>query len=279
MPNTPAEPTVALAKPRIQSGIVDKSATGVDRGGRARRVARPRHNSEVDWNKFDPDEYYGDNYAKLRPDDRHIIELVRDFFAKADVSDGHGVDVGAGPNLYPAMSMLPFARRIDLWDYSWANVTWLKGELNGLHEGWRDFWEVYRYNDAYLGMPDLDKAFARVASVKQGSVFDLPEGQWSLGTMFFVACSLSTHLDEFARAVHHFVRSLRPQAPFATAFMQGSTGYPVGAQFFPAVNIDENDVRACLEVVAYNPDVIVIDADPPFDDGRKMIVATGRARG
>ncbi|CAM5649016.1 hypothetical protein SANTM175S_10556 [Streptomyces antimycoticus] len=55
-----------------------------------------------------------------------------------------------------------------------------------------------------------------------GSLFDLCSGaeRWDLGTMFFVAESITTSLDEFRRGVGCFMSALNPGAPFAAAFME-----------------------------------------------------------
>jgi hypothetical protein len=74
-------------------------------------------------------------------------------------------------------------------------------------------------------------------------VFELPASQWDLGTMFFVAESITEAPEEFRAAVAGFIGALRPGAPFAAAFMAGSDGYPVAGTYFPALPITPDDVR------------------------------------
>jgi hypothetical protein len=117
-----------------------------------------------------------------------------------------------------------------------------------------------------------------IAHVRRGSIFDLPRRTWDIGTMFFVACSISNDLDEFERAVHRFVRSLRVGAPFAAAFMIGSHGYSVGGQAFPSVEIDIDEVYDALNGVAYSVNIDGIKTSEPLRTGyRGMCLATGRA--
>ena len=64
--------------------------------------------------------------------------------------------------------------------------------------------------------------------------------------MFFVAESITEDPEEFRAAVASFVSALKPGAPFATAFMAGSHGYPVADTCFPALPITPDDVRLHL---------------------------------
>src|SRR4051812_47652476 len=71
------------------------------------------HNAEVAWDEFSPSAYWKHNYRYLRADDSEIIGVVAGFFEAhlgPSLRPGpqpvrRGVDVGAGPNLYPALSM------------------------------------------------------------------------------------------------------------------------------------------------------------------------------
>jgi hypothetical protein len=248
-------------------------------GGTRDSAARTGLNDEFEWDSFDSDAYCAHNYRAVRDDDRQIVATVRDFFAAAGVPAGaRGVDVGSGANLYPALGMLPFCAHLDLWEYSASNVAWLQRQVAGFDDNWLDFWRIYREHPAYQGLADPRQALTARTEVHRASVFDLPARRWDLGTMFFVACSLSTDLAEFRRAVHAFVRALRPGAPFATAFMVESQGYQVGERWFPAVAIDADEVRHCLDEVATGNEVTRIDVGDPLRDGYSgMIVATGRA--
>ena len=240
-------------------------------------------NSDVDWDTFDPEAYRNHNYLKLREDDHQIMVKIRDFFASAQLTNGLGVDVGAGANLYPSLAMLPFCRTLELREFSAPNVAWLEQQIERFDDKWDAFWSVYQENPAYAQVTDPRKRLAQIASVRQFDLFKLPKRRWDLGTMFFVACSLSTDMREFHRATHRFVGSLKPGSPFAAAFMEGSAGYAVGDAKFPAVGIRVQDVAESLASVAYDDVVItrITSGDDPLRDGYSggMILAMGRAAG
>ncbi|GIH07287.1 hypothetical protein Rhe02_53540 [Rhizocola hellebori] len=237
-------------------------------------------NADARWDAFTPDAYKGLHYSKIRPDDRAILELVRDFFTQADIQPGaHGIDAGSGPNLYPALSMLPFCSEITMLDISRSNVDWLQRQRLKPDRSWQQFWDVLTYETVYQELGDYKRRLLHNTVVKRGSLFDLPSCRYHVGTMFFVAESLSNDFAEFLHAVKSFIGSLRRSAPFAIAFMRGSEGYTVETVDFPAVAIDDVDVKNCLEEVAAQINSVVDIAK--MHEFRKgfdgMLLATGRA--
>ncbi|MFD1082204.1 SCO2525 family SAM-dependent methyltransferase [Micromonospora andamanensis] len=237
-------------------------------------------NSEVEWDGFDPRAYVQHNYSVLRDDDREILCRIRDFFAGAKIAGAHCVDVGSGANLYPALSLLPFARSVELCEYSTANVRWLRHQISGYDECWDAYWQVCAEHSAYAALADPRSHLARVGHVSQLSVFDLPRRAWGAGTMFFVACSISADRSEAEHAIGRFLGALHPGSPFAAAFMLGSNGYRVGQHWFPAVQLHRAEVVARIAAGAYDVDMHEVRPTPSLRDGYQgMLLVTGRSRG
>lgn len=238
----------------------------------------PTRNAEVNWDGFNSDVYYTENYRSLLEMDRRIITIIRDFFAGAGLApSAEAVDVGTGTNLYPAMALLPFCARLTLIEFAEPNVKWLCRQKPYFDPAWDEFWQVYAENEAYARVAYPRLELAGKTDIRKGSVFNLPARRWDCGTMFFVACSLSRDIDEFHQAVRCFTGALRPDAPFAAAFMEGSQGYPVADLEFPAVDIGTDQVKQALAPVAYDVGIVRIPVVNKHRDGYKgMIVATGR---
>lgn len=257
-------------------------------------VIGPGCNGDYRWDEFNTYSYLGDNYCALRDDDRQIISLVRDFFAAnahhaPRQPDGTrtGLDIGTGPNLYPAMTMLPFCDSIVLGEWSLANLEWLRKEKEEYGHNWDPFWAELARSEPYRSVDDPRNALRRAARVEHASVFDLPVARYDMGTMFFVAESCTGEPNEFDRAVRQFARSLRPGALFAAAFMTGSAGYEVGDQHFPAVKVNTNIIRRSLRrfvsrgwlPYAAKLKVCPITTEMPLRHGYDgMVVAFGRIR-
>lgn len=240
-------------------------------------------NADYAWDEFSSSAYCEHNYITLRADDREILQLVSHWFARTAGEPAArlaGLDVGTGPNLYPALAMLPYCAGLTLREFSASNVAWLRAAATALPEQWLPFWQVVHPGATPAEFAAAAAALAERARIEQGSVFDLPAAAWDLGTMFFVAESISQDPAEFSAAVTAFVRAIRPGGPFAAAFMERSEGYEVDGTRFPATAVAAGDIRRSLDRVGVEVSVHRVKMRPaPLRPGYTgMIVATGRAR-
>jgi NNMT/PNMT/TEMT family protein len=212
-------------------------------------------NAQAPWEEFSPQDYWQRNYGEVQPEDQEIIRRVSDFFVRAfddRPAARRAIDVGCGPNLYPALLMLPWTEQLFLTDHSEKNVNWLREHV-AHSDGpwpWDPFWaemsHLGGYRQAAEPRKQLKKALTSepgFAGIEQYNVFDLPKAQWQLGTMFFVAESITEDVKEYHAAIGRFVGALEPGAPFAAAFMAGSEGYPVAGEWYPALGVTSDDVK------------------------------------
>lgn len=253
-------------------------------------------NADQPWDDFDPQFYFRRNYASLLDADQRILRVLAEFFESQPLRGVRGIDVGTGSNLYPAMAMLPLCDEVTMWERSRNNVEWLIREKVHYRPSWDRFWAELSRQPSYQAIGDPRSLLADRARPRRGDVFQLPEHAWDVGTMFFVAESMTALHVEFEAALHAFVRSLRHGAPFAAAFMENSDGYLIQlrhddgappaeaapgeeAYTFPAVPIGVDDVARGLAAVAHNVDIQRIDrGDKPLREGYTgMIVAVGTA--
>jgi hypothetical protein len=247
-----------------------------------------RRNTDADWEYFNPDVYFKQNYAELRDDDRQILRITAEHFAQhlpVDAStERRAIDVGTGVNLYPAMAMLPFSGSITLYEYAPPNVQWLEHQRRQAWAGsWKsrapEFWNVLK------GLPHdaIEAPLQRLSGlieIRPGNIYDLPcDEPWDLGTMFFVAESITEDPDQFHHGIDRFLNALRVGAPFVFAFMEHRlNGYHVAGQSFPSTDIGEEDVRKLLNGRTNLDFVKHIDVDntPLEDPYSGMLVACGR---
>ncbi|WP_250000181.1 SCO2525 family SAM-dependent methyltransferase [Actinoplanes sp. M2I2] len=227
----------------------------------------------LNWDAFQPELYWRQNYAFFRADDRRFLELLREFFgAESPRTDMKrlGIDVGAGANLYPTLAMLPLCDEITLMEYGAKNCEWLHNEVQGYSSHWNQFWRLLREKPEYAKFgANVRRRLARTAKVRQGSLFTLPEQEerYHVGTMFFVAESITDNAEQFYGALDAFLASLAPGAPFAAAFMRNSDGYVVGDQKFPAFQIDESDISDYLSGAARDHRCVAVDQRGQFING------------
>lgn len=244
-------------------------------------------NGDVAWDDFNSREYNRRNYLFRHPDDEEILSLVRDHFSdhfrKSSGRVGSGIDVGAGPNLYPALAMLPWCDRVTLLERSLGNVRYLKEQRDSYEGMWDKFWDVLCKEEAYraLGV-DPRVRFREAVDVREGDIFDLARGaeRWDLGTMFFVAESITESVDQFRLGVASFMTALKPGAPFAAAFMENSKGYYVDGRKFPATSVRKEDVGSALKGYADSANIYRLGTPDDLREGYTgMIVAYGRRNG
>jgi NNMT/PNMT/TEMT family protein len=237
-------------------------------------------NADFDWDSFDSEAYFEHNYSELRDDDKQIIEIVADYFneVRPRMRNAQAIDVGAGANLYPALAMLPFAATVTLFDRALSNVRWLEEETHSPQDSWNAFWSALgQGRAAYAEVARPLEALEGHTRVVKGDIFELPVHCYDLGTMFFVAESITRMRSEFSKATRSFVRSLRPKAPFVAAFMRESVGYTVGGRSFPAYTVDEFEIERLFDKIAHQVKTRVIDSSDLRTGYCGMIVVTGRA--
>jgi hypothetical protein len=256
----------ALAETRVERGKKPILAVG---------------NAGYPWDYFDPDVYAADNYEDLYEDDRRIIQIVRDYFdSVADVfrPDTHGIDVGAGSNLYPALTMLPYCASVTLFERGIKNRVWLHEQRENYSKMWDPYWELLTKRAAYNKIEPREE-FKRRVKIRRGDILRPPTRErFDLATMFFVAESITEEMNEFKRAVRNCIGLLSPGAPFAIAFMQESHGYRVGDIDFPAVAINPVDVDHHLRPLVDELSITSVRSSKPLREGYQgMILALGRA--
>ena len=216
-------------------------------------------NEEAPWSRFDPNAYYKNNYTSLRDDDGAILAAVGQFFSEyyeryKIKRPARALDIGSGANLYPAMSMLPWSTHITLADHSPPNRPWLEQAVAAPEAGgpwaWAPFWEVLSGFPGYDLVEHPEQQFLRLhrtgnLQIADLDILNMPAGRrWDLGTMFFVAESITEDYIQFTDAIRNFLGALAPGSPFAAAFMVGSGGYPVKGVRFPAVKTDAADIMS-----------------------------------
>lgn len=228
-------------------------------------------NAAVNWSTFDP-ATYAKQFTPPRAEDLAVADRMHEHFASAS---GHGVDVGPGPNLYPALAMLAAENvtGVELIEHSTANADWLSDTLEKpLDDMWRPYAQCWRcakrrmYADAWIGNASI--------------LGDFPERWYDLGTMCCVAESITDQPAEFRAACARFLGALKPGSPYVATFSHMSTRYMVGDVEFPAVPIAGGDVYEVLAPLS-QPGITVehIRIDPPLYPGwTGLIYAEGTVR-
>jgi len=239
-------------------------------------------NADCRWDEFDPELYCLDNYAGVHEEDEFLIKHVCQYFDET-LGDARkrvdAIDVGAGPNLYPSLVMLPYAETVTLFERGRENRRYLFGEREKYSTMWDPYWDLLLEDSSRHKRIEPRAEMRDRMHVRHGDIFSpkIPRKQWGLGTMFFVAESITQRELEFQLAVNNFLGMLKPGAPFAAAFMWESKGYRIGSIDFPAVSIQPVDIQHYLERRIDDLRVTSVASTTPLREGYKgMILALGR---
>ena len=237
----------------------------------------PIRNGDVDWDSFDTATYIADNYAELHSADREIISRLSGFYRELPPgSVQRSLELGAGPNLYPLMLAGCVSRHIEVVERSAANVTHLRNVFSQdpPPEHWQPFWRLSRELNPALPQ-DLRSVLDRVVC-RQGNAFDLEPGLYGLGSMFFVAESVTSDENEFRTMCCRFVESVRPGGYVVAAFMAGMSEYGVAEEVLPSYPLSEDRLADVFGAYTERLQIRKIppDASLPYQyDG--MLLMTG----
>jgi hypothetical protein len=245
-------------------------------------------NADYSWDQFDSEAYFQHYYGEPHPDDDLVIQLAVKAFKKAAANGDSAydlVDVGTGPNLIPFFAALPVARHLTAWEYAQSNVDWLNKELatDLLRPQWRHFWPVAReaYAPEFKTPENPLPALREKTTVTRGSIFDLPKRQWTAGTMFFCAESITARFDEFEQGVAAYCQSVKKGGLLAAAFLVRSGGYIVGDRPFPVLHVLPEQIQKTFEKHADGVQAELIGiVEREIRSGYSgFIFLTGRAKG
>jgi len=212
----------------------------------------PSGNADYQWAAFDSEAYFQHYYGEAHPDDDRVIRCAVEAIKRAPPLGAalDIIDVGTGPNLIPFFCALPRAGQLTAWEYATSNVDWLKAELRRkeMRPQWQHFWGVTRdaFGPEYDLPADPIPLLRAKATIKQGSVFDLPERRWDAATMFFCAESITEHHDEFEAACAAFARCVKQGGALIAAFLVRSGGYVVANRPFPVLSLSPESIETAF---------------------------------
>ncbi|BFO21334.1 SCO2525 family SAM-dependent methyltransferase [Streptomyces sp. KM77-8] len=237
-------------------------------------------NADAPWSQFDPEAYVDLNYRTPLEVDLLIVRLMRDYFSRCYAqgvpASVRGVDVGAGANLYPALSMLPWCEKILLLEYATPNVEYLERQASGggYDTAWDAFWNELREAPP-TGRSNPGAGSARSSGWNAPTCWTSTDS----GAGTSARCSSSPtrcpSAPTSSRAASCASWTRSTGSPFAAAFMKESLGYQVGAHRYPAYRVNADRVRESLE--PFTAELEIHDMDHMVRPGHEgMILALGR---
>jgi len=212
------------------------------------------------WNEWDASEYVSRNYMEsIMPEDQQIISLVAKGLQSrlGDKKLLRIADIGAGPNLYPAMLMAPWAAgSIELWEPGESNLKLLADYIKDPSSTWQPFAELMALEDPRYS--NILEIISQHGLVIGKDVYSLPENHFDLISSFFVSesmCDLHLH---FRSALDCMKRALTDNGLLVCAHMLGSRSYPAGAEtVFPALPLDADMLKQAYSDIGLSCEISI----------------------
>ena len=207
------------------------------------------------WDEFDSRAYIARLYTRtILPEDTEIMRFIVGEIRELGIDAGQlrrAADVGAGPNLYPALLLSPYVADdglVDLIDMSANNVAYLEAQLSDTQLEASTIWSKFEAYQQALGHDASLKKIRRVAVTQQGSIFDLPVGIYDAVLSFFALESVADLEQNYRAALESLMSSLKPGGLFITAHVVGCKGYLAGpGRLYPTVNLSYEQITASYE--------------------------------
>ncbi|MFI8106680.1 class I SAM-dependent methyltransferase [Streptomyces sp. NPDC086023] len=226
-----------------------------------------RRNAHADWDRWPVEDYLEENYRRLYACDAAVIRHHSAYCRPLPAgSVAEALELGCGPNLYPLMILAAASGRIDAVEPGAAGYAYLRRQLHhGPEASWQPFYDLCRRLNPALPA-SLSTALERVRPL-HGDVSQVRQYRYGLGSMTFVAESVTEDGAEFAALCRAFLGCIRPGGGVLAAFMENMPSYRIGeGPLWPAFPVDAPAVR---EVFAPHTDRLVVrrvPKDPALPD-------------
>jgi hypothetical protein len=196
----------------------------------------------------------------VEPDLIETIRFLADM-ARTITGDPPALVFGCGPALHEVFPLAPYVSELHLVDHLQANLDEIRSWLDATADAhdWSDFGRYALRHQGLADPTDADVAdlermvrskVVRLATADAGQ--DDPLGVGYRGFFPVVVscyCADSATRDQslWTRYMRNIASLTAPGGLFVTAALRKATYYTVGGRYFPSANIDEADMRRCLE--------------------------------
>lgn len=204
---------------------------------------------DADWDTFDSEAYFQHNYSSLRAHNARYIEMLCEATQSWTPESRRVLDIGTGSNLFPAISLLPFARSIECSDRSASNRAWLESEFRGDGSRWLAYFDLCRSNLRTEVAPFLSwSRLVAIVNVVERDIDCLQvDLRFDVVSAFFVLESSTDSLEVVAMRMERLAQAVADGGDVFVGLMLGSIGYSVGGVPYPAVGIEPDGIRDSAE--------------------------------
>lgn len=239
----------------------------------------PKKKKISDFEEWDPKQYLKQYYSEgfVTDDEVGIFKFLIDFFKNTDTRFLSCLDVGCGPTIHHIIPLAPFVEKIYLADYFVSNLkeikSWIKKESHA-HDWSTHIKDGLAFELAMEGKMITEEAMEgrarlirrKITSLLECDIFkkrpiDLKK-TFPLVTSFFCVDSVASSKESWKSGMSNLSSLVSKNGWLLLSSLKNSSGYKVGDKWFPGANIDENDLKQCLEECGFLPETIEVEVVP-----------------
>jgi hypothetical protein len=250
-----------------------------------------------DFGQFDPRAYRNEYYSQIQGENLSLLKFFAD--AYEDMTESQSLlEFGGGPTVYQLISAAAKVGEIHFLDYLDRNLQEVR-HWSSEQEGEFD-WDPFIAEALKIeGVPSDTEAVTvrkqlmrkKIVAFLRGDAFYSdpagPEhrGKYDIVSMNFVADSITGSRQEWAAIYNNVSSLIKPDGVLVTTALTGAEYWKLGDQVFPAVQIDETDMKRLLESLRFEVLILrTIESEeqdhtsPNFEGYTGMVFAKARLR-
>jgi len=202
---------------------------------------------DYNWNNFSALKYLRERYAKLSIENAKILEWYNDIYSKIKAKK-HLLEIGGGATLLPLISATKKVESITFTDYLPNNLAEIKKWKNGRGFNWDKFIKfVLRLEKKSDDAKNVAKRKKEIIEkIKYFSVLNASihsndyKNKFDIVQSNFAVESATNDISEFRRMLYNIKTYLKKDGVFIMTALGGALTYKCGANYFPAIYLDED---------------------------------------
>ena len=248
---------------------------------------------ETSFEEFDPLGYLREYYSHIGSENDELLA----FFAGAYEHEPPGsimLEFGGGPTIYQLISAANYVKEIHFADYLARNLEQVRRWRNADMDSW-DWTSFFARALYHEGVQDISSQHilerqkllrSKLTTFLHADVrMERPLGEgfgrvYDIVAVNFVLEGITDSLDEWKQLLANIKCLIKPGGLFVMTAIEKASFWKVGGRYYPAVYIDEADIRDTLTLlgfvdlsITFEPAEVVEDDALGFE-GYKGIVLT-----
>ncbi|OGK22303.1 hypothetical protein A2866_05315 [Candidatus Roizmanbacteria bacterium RIFCSPHIGHO2_01_FULL_39_8] len=248
------------------------------------------------FSSFEPRDYLNEYYSRIGTENETLLRFFNSSYKKAE-KNGLMLEFSGGPTIYPLISAAPVMKEIHFADFLDKNLLEVQKWQNRSVEAFD--WTIFfrkaleiegkinvKKNDIYkresLLRSKLTK-FLHCDAFDQNPLGKNYRQIYDLLNVNFVPDSVAKSKEVWKKLIKNICSLIKPRGLLVMSALKDATYWKAGSKFFPAVHIDEDDLKRLLKSLYFKiltlftiPAEVVDEKAENFEGYKGMIFLTAK---